>query len=61
MFTGSAAENSVLIDAECLSFQCPEQSKKFLNLECHTPNARICNRTGKFLKPYFNSNLRRSI
>lgn len=47
IFSGSEKENSAFTEKECLSIQCPDNDKGFIEQECSSPCALICNKTCK--------------
>lgn len=47
ILSGSEKENFAFKEKECLSIQCPENAKIFIEQECSLPYALICNKTCK--------------
>lgn len=47
ILSGSEIENIAFTEKDCLSIQCPKYSKKFMEQECSSPYALICNKTCK--------------
>lgn len=47
ILSGSEKDHSAFTEKECLSIQCPNDDKKFIEQECSSINALICNKTCK--------------
>lgn len=47
ILSGSEKKNFAFTEKECLSIQCPENAKSFIEQECSLSYALICNKTCK--------------